>query len=100
MIFRKIRDEWVKQYEQSHQHPVNRLLHLIGIPLIALSILLFTVVPFKPDFWPIPLIMFITGWLFQFAGHLIEGKPPEFFHDWRFLFVGLRWWIKKLGKRD
>jgi hypothetical protein len=21
--------------------------------------------------------------LFQFIGHALEGKPPEFFHDWR-----------------
>jgi hypothetical protein len=28
-----------------------------------------------------------------------EGKPPEFFHDWRFLFVGLRWWMAKVRGR-
>jgi hypothetical protein len=32
----------------------------------------------------------------QFIGHFVEGKPPEFFKDWRFLFVGLRWWLAKL----
>jgi hypothetical protein len=26
----------------------------------------------------------------QLVGHAIEGKPPELFRDWRFLFVGLR----------
>jgi hypothetical protein len=25
-----------------------------------------------------------------------RGKPPEFFHDWRFLFVGVRWWWAKI----
>lgn len=34
----------------------------------------------------------VGGWVFQFIGHAAEGKPPEFFRDWRFLFVGLRWW--------
>jgi hypothetical protein len=29
----------------------------------------------------------------------VEGKPPEFLHDWRFLFVGLRWWLAKLAGR-
>jgi uncharacterized membrane protein YGL010W len=100
MIFGKTWNEWVGQYEKSHQHPVNRLLHLVGIPLIILSLLFLIVIPFKPGFWPVPLIMFITGWIFQLAGHWVEGKPPEFFHDWRFLFVGLRWWIKKIGRRN
>jgi hypothetical protein len=26
-----------------------------------------------------------------------EGRPPEFFKDWRFLLVGLRWRLKKLA---
>jgi hypothetical protein len=32
-------------------------------------------------------------------GHAFEGKPPEFLHDWRFLFVGLRWWVAKIRGR-
>ena len=35
--------EWIAQYAESHTHPVNRLLHTIGIPMIALSIPLFVV---------------------------------------------------------
>jgi uncharacterized membrane protein YGL010W len=41
----------------------------------------------------------VLGWTFQFVGHYLEGKPPEFFKDWRFLFVGLRWWVAKLRGR-
>ena len=96
MLLGKEWDEWVTLYERSHQHPFNRLCHLVGIPLIALSVPLLLVIPFRPLIWPVPLIMFIVGWLFQFAGHTIEGKRPEFFHDWRFLFVGLRWWFVKI----
>jgi hypothetical protein len=33
------------------------------------------------------------------SGHGFEGKPPEFLKDWRFLFVGLRWWVAKLRGR-
>jgi hypothetical protein len=36
---------------------------------------------------------------FPFVGHAFEGKPPEFFRDWRFLFVGLRWWAAKVRGR-
>lgn len=89
-------DEWIAQYATSHQHPVNRVCHTIGIPLIAVSLPLFLVAIWLPGFWRIPLILFVVGWIFQFIGHAFEGKPPEFFKDWRFLFVGLRWWVAKL----
>jgi hypothetical protein len=32
----------------------------------------------------------------QFVGHAVEGKPPEFLKDPRFLLVGLRWWFAKI----
>jgi uncharacterized membrane protein YGL010W len=69
------------------------------VPLIALSILLGIVAIFVSGVWPVALTMFVVGWLFQFVGHAFEGKPPEFFHDWRFLFVGLRWWVAKMRGR-
>jgi uncharacterized membrane protein YGL010W len=92
-------NEWIAQYATSHQHPVNRVCHTIGIPLIALSIPLFLVGIWVPGFWRIPLTLFVVGWIFQFIGHAFEGKPPEFFKDWRFLFVGLRWWVAKIQGR-
>jgi uncharacterized membrane protein YGL010W len=91
--------EWIARYSQSHQHPVNRLCHTLGIPLIALSIPLGVAALFVRGLWPVPLTMFTLGWAFQFLGHAVEGKPPEFFHDWRFLFVGLRWWVAKIRGR-
>lgn len=89
-------DEWIDEYAESHQHPVNKWTHKIGIPMIAVSILIVPLAFFIKGFWVIPLALFIIGWIFQFIGHYFEGKPPEFFKDWRFLFVGLRWWIKKI----
>jgi uncharacterized membrane protein YGL010W len=49
--------------------------------------------------WKAALLLFVVGWIFQFAGHWFEGKPPEFLRDWRFLFVGLRWWAAKIRGR-
>jgi uncharacterized membrane protein YGL010W len=89
-------NEWIDEYSESHQHPVNKLTHKVGIPMIAVSILLIPFAFFIMGFWMIPLALFVTGWILQFAGHAFEGKPPEFFKDWRFLFVGLRWWFKKI----
>src|SRR4029079_4412958 len=83
----------------SHQHPVNRFCHTLGIPLIVLSLPLAVIALFVGGVWPLPLALFLVRRIFQFVGHAFEGKPPEFFHDWRFLFVGLRWWIAKIRGR-
>ena len=94
-----MREEWIRQYSESHQHPVNRVCHTIGIPLIVVSLLLAVLVLFNAELWPIPTLIFITGWVLQFVGHAFERKPPEFFKDWRFLFVGLSWWLAKIRGR-
>lgn len=99
MLGGKTWNEWIAQYGQSHQHPVNRFCHTFGIPLIAISVPLFVAAAFVPRLWPVPLGMFVVGWILQFVGHAVEGKPPEFLHDWRFLLVGLRWWIAKVRGR-
>ena len=92
-------DEWIRQYAESHQHPVNRVCHTVGIPLIAAAIPLFVLGFIASGLWLLALAMFVVGWVFQFVGHWFEGKPPEFFRDWRFLFVGLRWWFAKISGR-
>jgi len=89
-------DDWIKEYSAGHQNAVNRLCHTIGIPMIVISLLLFLVSIFIPGLWMVALAMFALGWVFQFVGHWFEGEPPEFFKDWRFLFVGLRWWFAKI----
>jgi uncharacterized membrane protein YGL010W len=89
--------EWIEEYERSHQHPANRACHMVGIPMIASSVPLFLAVPWARRLWKLPVAIFTIGWGFQFLGHAIEGKPPEFFRDWRFLFVGLRWWLSQVG---
>lgn len=91
--------EWVHEYSRSHQHPVNQTCHTIGIPMIALSVVLFAAAIFVPRLWPVAIALFVVGWVLQCVGHYIEDKPPEFFHDWRFLFVGVRWWIAKVRGR-
>jgi uncharacterized membrane protein YGL010W len=64
--------------------------------MIALSVLLIPISFFVSGMWQVALGLFVVGWILQFIGHYFEGKPPEFFKDWRFLFVGLRWWFKKI----
>jgi uncharacterized membrane protein YGL010W len=50
-------------------------------------------------FWVYAGALFVIGWILQFIGHAFEHKEPEFFHDWRFLLVGVRWWWAKMRGR-
>ena len=91
--------QWIEQYATSHQHPVNRVCHTLGIPLIVISIVWAAIAWLASlPLW-MPVALFVIGWALQFIGHAFEGKVPEFFHDWRFLFVGLRWWVAKMRGR-
>jgi uncharacterized membrane protein YGL010W len=92
-------EQWVAQYSTSHQHPVNRVCHTLGIPAILVSLGLFLGGVLFHRLWLYAAALFVMGWVLQFIGHAFEGKRPEFLHDWRFLFVGVRWWWAKiLGK--
>jgi uncharacterized membrane protein YGL010W len=89
-------EQWIAQYSGSHQHPVNRVCHTLGIPLILVSLALLLASIFVHRLWLYALGLFVVGWTLQFIGHAFERKEPEFFHDWRFLFVGVRWWWAKI----
>jgi uncharacterized membrane protein YGL010W len=89
--------EWIARYSRSHQHPVNRMCHTLGIPTILVSLAVFLIGFLYHKLWPYAAVLFILGWILQFVGHAFEGKPPEFLKDWRFLFVGVRWWWAKIN---
>ena len=99
MLGNRTSEQWIAQYATSHQHPVNRFCHTFGIPLILVSVAVFITSFFVHRLWLYGLSLFVIGWIFQFVGHAFEGKPPEFFQDWRFLFVGVRWWWAKIRGR-
>lgn len=82
-------DEMLENYRRDHQHPMNKATHMVGIPLILASLPLMFFTP------PLGIAMFIFGWILQFIGHAFEGKPPSFFRDPRFLFVGATWYVKR-----
>ena len=73
-----------------------RWCHTIGIPMIAASLPVFALTLWWPPLWKPAAALFLVGGIFQFVGHAYERKAPEFFADWRFLFVGLRWWFAKV----
>ncbi|HEY1960021.1 MAG TPA: DUF962 domain-containing protein [Polyangiaceae bacterium] len=89
--------DYMRQYGEDHQNPINKVCHMIGIPMIVASL---PVIPFSP---PVGLGMFGTGWGFQFVGHFFEGKKPSFTRDLKYLAIGPVWvtveWIELLTKK-
>lgn len=58
----KTADQWLDQYGQSHQNPINKLIHWICIPLIVMSllgILMSIPMPLGPD-WLDPAIVLLA----------------------------------------
>jgi uncharacterized membrane protein YGL010W len=100
MLGGRTSEQWVAQYAQSHQNRINRLCHTFGIPLIVLSLAVLGVSIFYHPLWVYAAGLFVFGWILQFIGHAFEGKEPEFFHDWRFLLVGVRWWWAKMSGKQ
>ncbi len=80
---------YIEDYKAKHKHPLNRLAHSIGIPLIVLSLPLFFVN------WMWGLALFIVGWTFQFLGHALEGNQPAFFKNPLYLLVGPLWLVRR-----
>jgi len=78
-----------ENYKTRHQHPLNRLSHSIGIPLILVSLPLFF---FS---WRWALVLFVVGWVLQFIGHAIEGSQPAFFKNPLYLLVGPLWLLRR-----
>lgn len=61
---------FVTNYVERHLHPVNRLLHLAGVPLTFVASIV--MLALERPWWA--LGCFIVGYLLQFIGHAIEGN--------------------------
>ena len=75
------------RYRRDHTHPVNKATHMVGIPMIVLSLPLLLLSP-----W-LGLGLFLLGWVLQFVGHAFEGNKPSFFSDPRFLLIGVAFFV-------
>ena len=82
----------IDNYKSKHQNPLNRLCHVIGIPMIVVSLPLFF---FN---WRWALALFVFGWIFQFVGHAIEGNQPAFFKNPIYFFIGPWWLIRRAAE--
>jgi uncharacterized membrane protein YGL010W len=71
-------DAQLEFYRSQHRTKGCELCHLIGVPLIALS------VPAVFINWRVAAKMFALGWGFQFAGHyFFEKNKPVLFSEAR-----------------
>ena len=85
-------DSFIDNYKAKHRHPLNKLCHTFGIPMIVVSLPLFFV-----D-WRIALALFVVGWILQFVGHAIEGNQPAFFGNPLYLLIGPLWLIRRAAE--
>ncbi|HLA11334.1 MAG TPA: DUF962 domain-containing protein [Pyrinomonadaceae bacterium] len=83
-------ESFIENYKAKHRHPLNKLTHSIGIPLIVISLPLFF---FN---WRWALALFVGGWILQFVGHAIEGNQPAFFRNPVYLLIGPLWLLRRL----
>ena len=61
---------FLKNYIERHQHPVNQVLHVIGVPLtFVVSVICLA---WHQGWWA--LGAFAGGYVLQFVGHAIEGN--------------------------
>jgi len=87
----KMSESFIDHYKSKHRHPLNRLSHSIGIPMIAVSLPLFFLS------WRWALALFVIGWIFQFVGHAIEGNQPAFLSNPIHLLVGPWWLVRRVA---
>jgi hypothetical protein len=77
-------------YDGAHNHPVNRALHLIAIPLGLSSLV---VVWFH---WIIGVLLVPTAFALAWLGHLIEGNEPAFLSNPLHVLVAPLWLAKRI----
>lgn len=61
---------FLANYLERHRHPVNQVLHVIGVPLTFIVSLVFLLA----GQWMWALGAFVGGYVLQFVGHAIEGN--------------------------
>ncbi len=86
-------------YEQTHQDPTNRVLHMAGIPLIVGGALGLLVAPRYSPPWFLSATAFVGGWGMNLVGHYkYEKNAPAFAEDPLSFVAGPVWDAQQLAK--
>lgn len=90
-------NEAVKFYEATHRHPVNRKLHIAGIPLILAGAGGLLVSPPLSPPWAASASSFAFGWALNIIGHSVfEKNRPAFADDPLSFIAGPVWDAQQL----
>ncbi|MCA9538771.1 MAG: DUF962 domain-containing protein [Myxococcales bacterium] len=95
-----VRERWrlaIEHYEATHQHPTNRKLHLVGIPIIIGGATGLIVWPrYSPPWW-LSAGAFGAGWGLNLVGHAVfERNAPAFAEDPLSFVAGPVWDLMNL----
>lgn len=86
-------------YEQTHAHPMNRKLHMAGIPLIVGGTVGLLAAPRYTPPWFLAAGSFAGGWVLNFIGHgYYEKNAPAFADDPLSFIAGPAWDIQQFAK--
>jgi len=89
------KDRWqeaLRFYEETHQEPTNRKLHIIGIPFIVAGTVGLLAFPSYTPPWGLAAASFVGGWVLNFIGHgKYEKKAPAFADDPLSFIAGPVW---------
>jgi hypothetical protein len=83
-------------YDGAHNHPVNRALHMIAIPVGCPSLIVVR------SHWIIGLLLIPAAFALAWIGHWIEGNEPAFLTNPAHVFVAPIWMWRKIfgGSRN
>lgn len=94
------RERWqraVEFYEATHQDPKNRLLHIVGIPIIVGGTTGLLVFPRYTPPWFVAAGAFGFGWALNLVGHAVfERNAPAFADDPLSFVAGPVWDLTNL----
>ena len=86
-------------YEQTHQDPTNRALHIVGIPLIVGGAVGLLAAPRYSPPWFAAAGAFVGGWALNLVGHAqFERNQPAFGDDPLSFVAGPVWDVQQLAK--
>ena len=77
-------------YDSAHNHPVNRALHMIAIPVGFSSLIVIW------WHWIVALLLIPAAFSLAWLGHLIEGNKPAFLTNPTHVFVAPLWMTRKV----
>lgn len=84
----------LSSYDSAHNHPVNRALHMVAIPVGFSSLI---VVWFHPL---IAALLVPAAFALAWLGHIIEGNKPAMFSNPAMVLAAPVWLMQRLAGRE